>query len=160
MGTKFRTTLNLPNVFELDKYTSRVVEQQYLDNWQDNYNETVETVRNYSRVHKQLVRQLPNLGSTQAIKRARMYLSEEVYNPLFKFLVMQGQSLSGESSAVVQVLQNQGEQGLEVLAQASREANDTLTFLTPEVHNKFMQRVRNVVRTFPFQAYNVPKVQF
>jgi len=158
--TKFVDTFNLPNVFNLDKYTARVVEEQYLDTWQENYNVTVETVESYSRVYNNLLSQV-NFECQDMNRGARMYLTEEVYNPLFKYLVMQSAGLDESSeSVVVRTLNAHGKQGLDVLKRCSQEAQEQLYFISPEKQKEFMTNVRTVVKTFPFQAYNIPKVQF
>ncbi len=158
---KFVTYMGLPNVMELDKYTARVVEDQYLDKWQQNYNVTIDTVESYGRVYKSLLKSLPNFECTDMNRQARAYLTEEVYNPLFKLSLMNSEGLSESSESVVgRILSSKGQEGLEVLARTSSEVSEQLHFLTPEVNDNVMKRIRGVVKTFPFKAYNVPKVQF
>lgn len=152
--TKFVKELKVPNIFELEKYTAKVIEHQYIDKWQANYGITAKTVANFEYVQRKFNSQVQN-------KTARLYISEEIYNPLFKQkLADHVKDSSIKGSLVAHFFNKEGEKSLETFEALHKETQDELHFISRESMEHFFLRVRNIVKTFPFKPQAVPEVKF
>ncbi len=158
---KFVKTLNVPSVFELDKYTSKVVEAQYNDKLQINYGINYSTVDQFRRQHARFLKDLyaSNKLSAGDIKRLRALVSEEVYNPLFR---SKTKSLSSGTSGsyVVAAYKEKGGAVLDALEDLHKQTQEELYFINRENQENFLARLRTVVKSQPFHASTVPKVEF
>jgi hypothetical protein len=157
---KFVETMCVPNIFELEKYTSMVVEEQYSDLQQSKYHVSIETVENFSSTYRKFVKQLPVFENGVLYKNALDSISEEVYSPLFKLKLEQliGESVNG--SLVAHYLNLKGADGLSDLKSITHECNEEMHIISREVKENFFLRVRNIVKTFPFKSQSVPEVKF
>ena len=155
---KFIKTLNLPSVFELEKYTAKIVEHQYNDKLQINYGINFGTVDVYRRQHAKFLSQLSD-AAPEDLKTLRTLITEEVYNPLFRQKASQ-LAPSAEGSYVATAYKNKGASALRELEDLHSQCKDELYFISREHHESFLARVRNVVKTLPFKANVVPKVEF
>lgn len=152
---KFVKALNIPNVFDLKKYTARVVEQQYKDSLMSNYNITMNTIEQFRKQHQKIINEL-NIAtidgnvSAMDLKRLRMYVTEEVYNPLFKRRLRKYASDAKDSM----VLELFNKHGIDVLIYLEKEhaiSKDELYFMNKDIQENFMIRVKNIVSTFHFK---------
>ncbi len=157
---KFIKELNLPNVFQLEKYTSKVVEEQYKDLQQINYGINFTTVETFKRQHLKFLSEVTdkNISSTD-LKQIRSFITEEVYNPLFRQKVAQF-AKGAQGSYVVAAYKANGTSALKELETLHAQTKDELHFINRENHNAYVSRLRNVVKTFPFNATPVPEVRF
>jgi hypothetical protein len=159
--TKYVKAMGLPNVFDLNKYTARVVEQQYKDILTNNYNINLNTVEQFRRQHNKYVSELKQKDEVSAInhKRLRILITEEVYNPIYrKRLAEKAGDASG--SYVVHLFNNHGVAALDELENLHKEIQQQLPFLNKEVHNNYLARIRNIVKTFPFKQAKTETKKF
>lgn len=158
--TKYVNTLGLPNVFELNKYTAKVVELQYRDTLINNYNINLNTVEQYRRQHNKFLAELGKQRddvSSLNHKRLRILITEEVFNPLFRKSLSE-KAGGAPGSYVVHLFSTHGQSVLDNLESIHSEIQQQLPFLNREVHNNYLGRIRNVVKTFPFkQTYTEAK---
>lgn len=160
--TKFVQTLSLPNVFELKKYTARVVEQQYKDTLTQNYSITLNTVEQYRKQHNKFIAELgkqkENLSSLDH-KRLRILITEEVYNPIFRKGISEKAS-GATGSYVVNLFNSNGVAVLEELENLHKEIQQQLPFLNREVNNNYLARLRSIVKTFAFKQTQTETKKF
>lgn len=159
--TKYVNTMGLPNVFELNKYTAKVVEQQYKDILTNKYNITLNTVEQYRRQHSKFVAELKQKVDVPSleIKRLRILITEEVYNPVFR-KALADKAGDATGSYVVHLYNSHGQAALGELENLHKEIQHQLPFLNKEVHNNYLARVRNVVKTFPFKQAKAEAKKF
>jgi hypothetical protein len=155
---KFVKTLNLPSVFELEKYTAKVVENQYLDKLQINYGINFGTVDVYRRQHAKFLSQLSHADPEDA-KKLRALITEEVYNPLFRQKASR-LAAGANGSYVAAIYKSKGTSAIKELEDLHNECKDELYFISREHNENFLARIRNVVKTLPFKAKVIPKVEF
>jgi len=158
---KFVKALNLPNVFELEKYTAKVVEEQYNDKLQMNYGINFSTVEQYRRQHLKFVQELNEKKDipNHEVKRLRALISEEVYNPLFRQRASD-HAKGSLGSYVVAAYKNNGASAIDALESIQSQTAEELHFINRENNEAFLARIRNIVKTFPLNAVTVPKVRF
>ena len=157
--TKFVKAMDLPNVFDLMKFTSKVVEEQYKDLQQINYGINYSTVDTYKRQHLKFLGEIAKDVPNMELKRLRILITEEVYNPLFRNKSSE-LAKGALGSYVVAAYKEKGVEALNTLEKIHQETQEELHFINRENQNAFLARLRTVVKTFPFNAQPVPEVRF
>jgi hypothetical protein len=158
---KFQKTLDLPNVFDLEKFTSKVVEEQYRDLLQINYGINFATVEQFRRQHLKFIQELNEKKDipNSEVKRLRVLISEEVYNPLFRNKASD-HAKGALGSYVVAAYKQNGASAIEAFELLQAQTADELHFINRENQEAYLNRIRNVVKTFPINTTPVVKVQF
>lgn len=157
---KYIKALDLPSIFLLEKYTAKVVELQYNDLWQINYQinfGTIDVFFNKLNSFRQEEESL-KLPFSES-KKLDLYINEEVYNPLFR-TKLSPLVENKKGSYVVALYRSKGSEAFEILSQLHSEAKDELYFISKEHQENFLVRVRNVVKNFPFKANVIPDIKF
>ena len=128
---KYVKTLNLPNIFELEKYSATVVDNQYRDKLQHNYSINFSTVEAYKRQHLKFLGEISERKdwNTLDLKRVRSLITEEVYNPLFRTRIA-GSAKGATGSYVVAALK---EKSLDDLENVHRTVVDEYTLLIKRI---------------------------
>jgi hypothetical protein len=154
--TKLSKTLNFPDVFALNKFTAKIPEKQFLDQLDRNLGINFRTVDAYRNRHIKYINSInKNINNEQVARAVRKFVSEEVYNPLFRQKVVKSFKLSPSSdndSAVAALLQaNINTETLNNLDQLYQESKDQLAIFSTENQQAFLSHVRKVVSTFTFK---------
>jgi len=152
---KFIKIFSLPNVFELNKYTARVVEQQYKDSLTNNYGINLNTVEQFRKQHQKIISELNRIAkemniSHADIKRLRLFITEEVYNPLFRKKLIKKPD-DARDSMILELFQKHGIDILDDFEKIHNITKEELFFMNKEIQENFMIRMRNIVKSFPFK---------
>jgi hypothetical protein len=154
--TKFVQALNVPNIFELKKFTAKVVEEQYRESWIIKNNVTLLTIEAYRRQHSAFNAELNALKIVDSLmaKRLRSLITEEVYNPMFRSkLAEEAQGATG--SFVVHLYK--ANKPVDKIEEVSHEIKDNLHIINRDVHARFLERVRKVITSFTFKDESAKK---
>lgn len=169
---KFVQTLDLPNVFDINKYTANPPENQYIEKMELNYGINFATVETYRRMHIDYLSQIKENDKVNPLeyKRLRILMGEEVYNPIFRKKLSEMRATPSQSTDVVEstshtsfvatMFTEQGVNSLDAMEAAYGEARDQVHFTTREVQEDFMKRVREVVKTFIFKSQQIKNIRY
>ena len=146
---KFIKAMNLPNVFDINRFSGIPPEERYLEGIEKNYGIKQSTVDEFRKLHIGYLNQIDRKDLTDGTyKRIRALIGEEIYNPLFKRKISANRNDNG--STVAAVLRENGEAGLEKLETLYINSKQELHIFSKEVQAQFLGRVRNIAKTIPF----------
>lgn len=160
---KFIKALNLPNIFtDLNKMSGKTLEEQYNDkcdrNWGINYH-TVDSYRN--RVHDLLESYNTQSGqnfNNKQYSAIKQLVLEEVYNPFFRSVLndrLKIKDAKANQSSVLNAL-NSGNSNYEEINDLISHSKEQVSWImSKEIKAQFNHRMRNVVKTIPFDAQKV-----
>jgi hypothetical protein len=154
---KFTKALNLPSVFELNKFTAKPIHHQYQDLYEIKNNITPYTVDNFRKIHHTFIKDESYQNLPKDLQKVvNKLISEEVFNPVFRRSIKSGYSsikFDNTKSHVLAVISqsNNHQQDINKLYDAIEESKNQLHFLwSHEVKASFKNRLVEVVKSFKF----------
>lgn len=154
---KFITAFNIPDVFRIQKACARTPEDTFTDrldrNWGINYN----TVSTYRKLVTKLTSNFKpeEFGEsvTSRDREVRNFITEEVFNSLFREAVKQAFGVSGNlnqgESVVVEAFKRDNN-AFEQLHRLQEESRNAYPIASRQSRKYFAGKIRELLRTRPF----------
>lgn len=146
---KFISTLGLPCVMEINRFTGTVPEHQYINRMDVNYGINFYSVNTYRKnlVAMTNTDDFRKLSTTIKGFSLRTLVAEEVYNPLFRRAV--ARSADANTSGVIELLK-ENPNNLQNLIQQYHATREELGLFNQQNMERYLGKVRSVVSTFNF----------
>jgi hypothetical protein len=162
---KFTKALNLPSIFELNKFTGKAIHHQYNDLFEIRHQITPYTVDSFRKVYNAWIKDSAFQNLPREFKKsAQKLLTEELYNPVFRrVLKSRNAELSGDKSHVLAILSNSNNYSGDIhsLTDIIEESKQQVHFLwSHEVKSSFKNRMIEVVKTFKYVPNANAEIKF
>merc|ERR1712032_1119746 len=145
---KFVSTLGLPCVMDINRFTGTIPEHQYINKMDVNYGINFYTVNSYRKTLVSMTNadDFRKLSTTVKGFSLRTLVAEEVYNPLFR------RAVSQNGGVIENLKQNPAE--LQNLIRQFHASREELGLFNHANMERYLGKVRTAVSTFTFVPKN------